>query len=427
MSKVTVIIVTSLLFISGCSQSNHSGGAVESQQKTIEFMHLWPSGSSTTHYRVVEEIIEAFESENPGIVINAEPIDNEQYKDRMTVLSSANNLPDVGFTWAAGYLEPFVEGGRIAPLDQLLAEDLKDAFVPGTVEAFQMEGATYGLPLELNIAPIYFNKSLFIEAGVQVPSTYEEFLGVIQVLLEHNITPITVGNRDAWTGSLWYMYLADRYGGASALTQAINRTGSFTEQSFVEAAREIQNLVDQNAFVTGFNGLSNDEAKAEFLNGNAAMYLMGSWDLPEFTTNEANSQEFRDSIDYFKFPTVAGGAGDIESWVGGPGVGLYVAENSDVKDEALAFVKFFIEKWGEKAVTEVGVIPATKVDTEVLDIHEMYIKILKDLNQASHITLFADVQMSPAVAQIHLNLIQALFGQEVTPEQFALEHEEAFE
>ena len=129
-------------------------------------------------------------------------------------------------------------------------------------------------------------------------------------------------------------------------------------------------------------------------------------------------------VEYLKFPTVDGN-GDMNSFVGGPGVGLFVAENSKVKEEAKDFAAYFVKQWGEKAVTQAGVIPATKVDADSLDLPEMYIDILNELNEASNITLFADVQMSPDVAQVHLDSIQALFGKEMTPEEFAKAHEEA--
>ncbi|MDA6162080.1 extracellular solute-binding protein, partial [Escherichia coli] len=80
------------------------------------------------------------------------------------------------------------------------------------------------------------------------------------------------------------------------------------------------------------------------------------WELPNFTTNEEIPQDFRENVGFFKFPTVDGGKGNIDSWVGGPGVGLFVAENSKVKDESKEFVKFFVEKWGEQSVEKAGVI-----------------------------------------------------------------------
>jgi raffinose/stachyose/melibiose transport system substrate-binding protein len=221
------------------------------------------------------------------------------------------------------------------------------------------------------------------------------------------------------------MYLADRIAGQETLAGAINGSGSFSDEGMMKAATEVQSLVDANAFVKGFNGLSNEEAKSEFLNGNAAMYMMGTWELPNFTTNEDIPQEFRESVGFFKFPTVDGGKGDINSWVGGPGVGLFVSENSKVKEEAKKFVEYFVTKWGEQSVTGAGVIPATKVDTAALKLPQLYIDLFNEMNKASSITLFADVQMKANAAETHLNQIQALFGKAATPEKFAEEHNAA--
>lgn len=181
-----------------------------------------------------------------------------------------------------------------------------------------------------------------------------------------------------------------------------------------------------NAFNKGFNGLSNDEVKAEYMNSEAAMYLMGTWELPNYTTSANIPQDFRDSMGFFKFPAIAGGKGNIDGWVGGPGVGLFVAENSPVREEAKKFVKYFVKRWGEESVNGAGVIPATKVDTSKIELPQLYVDLLKEVNKATSITLFADVQMAGAAAEVHLNQIQALFGDEITPDDFAKAHDAAF-
>ncbi|GAE33707.1 extracellular solute-binding protein [Halalkalibacter akibai] len=429
----TALFTVSLaLVMTACGGSNATEsdggttGDTSNGSVTIDFMHLWPAGSSAEQNRIVNDIITQFEEANPGVKVVQEVLDNEQYKNKLQVVSSSNQLPDVGMTWAAGFMEPYVKGNLFASLNDTLDQDgLRERFVAGTLEAYSTDGEFYGLPLELNIAPIFYNKAIFAEHGLEVPETYEEFLTVVETLAGNGVAPIALGNRDRWTGSLWYMYLADRFGGAEALNSAIDRSGSFENPALVDAAAEITNLVNMNAFNRGFNGLSNEEAKAEFLNEGAAMYLIGSWEVPNFTTNEQIPQEFRDNVGFFKFPMVEGGAGNVDSWVGGPGVGLFVAENSDVKEEAKAFVKFFAEQWGEQAVENAGVIPGTQVDTAAVDLPDLFIEVLDELNGASNITLFADVQMSSGVAETHLNMIQSLFGNEVTPEDFAKKHEEA--
>jgi len=362
------------LALTGCSSSSSgesSGGSSGGDDVTVKLMHLWPSGSSKQHNMIVNDIAAEYEKENPGVKIEQEILSNEQYKEKLKVLSASNELPDVGMTWAAGFLDPYVKGNKFAPLDDILEGGLKDSFIAGTTEAYAVDGKTYGLPLELNIAPVYYNKKIFEKYNLEVPETYEDFKNIVKTLADNGVTPITLGNKDRWTGSLWYMYLADRLGGPETLTNAINRSGTFEDPALVKAAEEIQNLVGMDAFVKGFNGLSNDEAKGPFMNEQAAMYLMGSWELPNYTTNEDVPQEFRDSIGFFKFPTVEGGKGDINSFVGGPGVGLFVSEDSEVKEEAKKFVEFFVQKWGERSVTDAGVIPATKVDTASVDLPQM--------------------------------------------------------
>ncbi|WEK53121.1 MAG: extracellular solute-binding protein [Candidatus Cohnella colombiensis] len=424
------VVVSLALIVTSCDNSsnviNRVPKTISSEKVTIKMMHLWPEAGASGQFHIVSKIIDEYEADNPNVTIKQVVFENEQYKAKMKVLSAVNDLPDVGMTWAAGYLQPFVEGKLFTPLDDLLHSKLQDSFVAGTTEAYAVDGRTYALPLEFNIAPVFYNKKIFAQYGLQVPTTYDDFLHVVETLVDHGVKPIALGNKDRWTGSLWYMYMADRIAGTETLANAIKGISSFTDPGLIEAAEHIQNLVDMNAFNKGFNGLSNDQSKAEFMNSKTAMYLVGTWELPNYTTNQGIPQPFRDSIGFFKFPTVDGGKGNIDSWIGGPGVGLFIAENSSVKSEAKRFVEYFVKRWGEESVTGVGVIPATKVNTSKIQLPQLYIDLLNEVNKATNITLFADVQMSSSAAEEHLNQIQALFGKEITPDEFAKTHDAAF-
>ncbi|GFN33895.1 extracellular solute-binding protein [Paenibacillus xylaniclasticus] len=413
---VWALMLALVMVVSACGDKKDSGSGGD--KVTIKLMSQWPEGGAKQQYNLVNEIIASYEEENPNVKIDLEVLETNQYKDKLKVLSGSNSLPDVGFAWAAGFLEPYVKGNQFATLDDLLQGDLKDQFVAGTTEAYAVDGKTYSLPVELNIVPIYYNKEIFAKYNLQVPQTYDEFKNVIQTLRDNGVTPITLGGKDGWTGSFWYMYLVDRLGGADLLDKAI-ASNDFSDPNLIEAAKMAQELVDMNAFNKGFNGLSNDEAKSEFYNGKAAMYAMGTWEVPNLTTNEDIPQEFRDNAGYFRFPTISGGQGTSDTWVGGVGVGLFVSESSKVKEEAKKFVSYFVKKWGEKSVTEAGVIPATKVDTSKVKLPQMFIDLLNELSSAKKVTLYADVQMKPVASEEHHKLIQALLGKEVTPEQFA--------
>lgn len=419
---VLAVLLMMSFALAGCgSSANNADGsnAASGGQTVIKFMHLWPEGSSKAQYTIVNDIIQDYEKQHPDVKIQTEILGNDQYREKLKVLASSNELPDVGMTWSDGFLKPYVEGQLFTPLDDVIDANLKDAFIPGVKESYAIDGKTYGMPLELNISYIFYNKEIFKKYNLQVPKTYTEFKNIVNTLNQNGVIPAAVGNKEGWPGSFWFMYLADRIGGPTILTDVIQGKRSFNDPDILKAATEVQNLVDMNTFEKGNSGLSNDEAKGYFMNEQAAMFLTATWELPNYTTSKDVPQEFKDKIGYFKFPLYEGGKGtDINSYVGGPGVGLFVADHSQVKEQAKDFAAFLVKEWGNKSVTDAGVIPATKVDTADKKLDPMYVEILKDLSGASNVTTYFDTQASPNVAELHHDLIAALFGKQITPQQF---------
>ena len=249
MSKKTMAILLSwtlvlAVILSGCNSSSsdqegETGSSGTDGKVTLKFMHLWPAGSSAQQNKLVNDIIKQYQTDHPNVTIKQEVLENEQYKNKLKILSASNELPDVGVTWAAGFLEPYVKGNLFAPLDDVLSGSLSDKFIAGTTEAYAIDGKTYALPIELNISPIYYNKAIFAKYNLQPPATYDEFLSVLKTLTENGEVPIALGNKDRWTGSLWYMYLANRLGG-DALEKAINGSGKFDDPALTQAAAEVQ-------------------------------------------------------------------------------------------------------------------------------------------------------------------------------------------
>lgn len=413
-----------LLITTACNGDKGNSSKSDGEKITLKMMHLWPDSNNSAQNKMVKEIIREFEEANPNITIKTEVLENEQYKSKLKVLAASNDLPDIGFTWAAGFMDPYVRGDKFASVDDLLQDELKGKFVAGTTEGYSFDGKTYALPVELNIVPVYYNKEIFSEFNLQPPQTLDDLKAIIRTLNNNGITPVTLGGKDGWPASFWYMYLADRIGGPNLMDKAV-ADQDFTDPSLLEAARQVQELVNLNTFIKGYNGLSNDEAKVQFMNGKSAMFVTGTWELPDFTTTTNIAQEFKVNIGYFKFPTVEGGKGNVDDWVGGPGTGLFVSKNSKHALEAKEFVSFFVQKWGEHSVVNAGVIPATKVDTAAIKLPQMFIDLLNELNKANKVTLYLDTQMKPVASTIHMNQIQALFGEAVTPEEFIKKQDDA--
>ena len=79
-----------------------------------------------------------------------------------------------------GIPRPYVEGGLFTPLDDLLEDELGGQFVAGTTEAYEKNGMTYAVPVELNIVPVFYNKDIFARCGLVPPQTFDDLKEVIR-------------------------------------------------------------------------------------------------------------------------------------------------------------------------------------------------------------------------------------------------------
>ena len=65
---------------SSTGESGNAGTGSEGDKVTVNFMHLWPAGVSAGQNKIVNQIIEEYQKENPNVTIKQEVLDNEQYK-----------------------------------------------------------------------------------------------------------------------------------------------------------------------------------------------------------------------------------------------------------------------------------------------------------------------------------------------------------
>jgi len=75
---------------------------------------------------------------------------------------AVNELPDLFYTWGAGFAKPFVESGKVLPIDKYINDGTKDKLLPNTLENFTYNGKIYSLPTFVTAGIFYCNKELLI-------------------------------------------------------------------------------------------------------------------------------------------------------------------------------------------------------------------------------------------------------------------------
>lgn len=128
-----------------------------------------------------EQLIEQFEQEHPDIDIRPIWVPASQYQSKFKTLAAASQAPDVfatGDVWVA-YMLPFLKD--LTPLVERDREQIDlDDFYPRVLAAAQHEGRFYFLPNTLNLSLLYYNKSLFHEAGMELPTAQWQWSDYIE-------------------------------------------------------------------------------------------------------------------------------------------------------------------------------------------------------------------------------------------------------
>lgn len=198
MKKLHVLTIAAVLTFSLVSCSGSSGTSSD------------PSGQSTTQEELdifviqqtsgegMQAFADAFMKENPGVKVNVEVVMN----DHATVLKSRDatgNLPDIFATGSPGEhaLEPYITSGKIADVSnfkvvQQLPEETKSSMTFS-------DQKIYNIPLTTGARGIIYNKDIFEEVGVSVPTTYTEFVDVCEKISAAGYTPFAMGATDGWT------------------------------------------------------------------------------------------------------------------------------------------------------------------------------------------------------------------------------------
>ncbi|MTI59682.1 MAG: extracellular solute-binding protein [Firmicutes bacterium] len=367
---------------------------------------------------VLKDAIARFEADNPGVTIKHEPIGNDNYKTRIRTAMAANNEPDIFMTWGSSSLKMYVDEGKVLDLTPYLTDKWLDRFVPAGLDIGKFDGKYYGLPVtSMNAALVFYRKDMFEEYGLEIPETYEDLLDIIDTLKANNIIPFTLANKTRWTGSMYFMYLVDRFGGSEAFKNALNRTGAFNDEPFIKAGEVIQDFVKMGALPDGVNGMDEDTAQSRALiyADRAAMYLMGSWANGSFADENPAVNE---NIDFFNFPAMKNG-GDPSNLIGTPGDNYYsVAKSAGNKELAVEFLKYLTDEEMAAGLVEIGNIPPFNGVSELIK-QDRQRRIYETLQKANHIQLWYDQALPLELAEVHLNTTQALFGLQMTPEEAA--------
>jgi raffinose/stachyose/melibiose transport system substrate-binding protein len=391
---------------------------------TIEWWHI---STADEHKALWQSMADAYMADHPNVTINITVLENEAFKTKLTTVMQSGEPPDIFQSWGGGVMNAYADAGLLTDITPELDADggaWRDSFAAGPLSVYAYKGENYGVPWDMGMVGFWYNKDLFSQAGIDTPpATWAEFLTDVQKLKDAGITPIALGEGDKWPGHFYWTYLATRIGGQAAFDKATTCPGSFTDDPYVEAGKQFLELVKLEPFQDGFLGATYGDEATLVGNGKAAMELMGQWAPSVEASNSESTKGIGDSLGFFPFPTVEGGAGDINDAMGG-GNGFAIGKNAS--PEAIDFLKFLTSKDNQIALAKINVaLPVVKgSEVGVTDPNLLMVQEARD--KAVYFQLYYDQYLAPATGEVIKDAVQGLIAGTLTPEDVAQQLQDSF-
>ena len=137
--------------------------ALQAQDTTVR---MWFNGTPEAHGAVLEQLIPAFETANPGINVEYEITAWSSYQQQIATAAAGGTLPDIIFGFS-NLVAGFAERGLLADHSEFFNPD---DFVPATVELTSWNGTWSMLPTWFSANGLSWRSDL-IEAGGNDPTT----------------------------------------------------------------------------------------------------------------------------------------------------------------------------------------------------------------------------------------------------------------
>ncbi len=269
-------------------------GTATAQQRTLTYY----ADFDPAPLAAFEALIVEFEAANPDVDVVLQNFDHEGYKTAIRNFLTAD-APDLANWYAGNRMAPFVNGGQFMDVSDVWeANGLKDTLA-SALPSMTMDGKQWGVPYTYYQWGIYYNKSVYEAAGVEVPTTWDEFIANCAVFEEAGIDCVTTGTKALWPGAGIFDYLNLRTNGYDFHMALANGEVPWTDDRVRATFAEWAKLVEPGYITENHAAIDWQDAAALLIQGKAANYVMGNFAVAVFKEGGMTN----DTLGFMPFPT----------------------------------------------------------------------------------------------------------------------------
>jgi raffinose/stachyose/melibiose transport system substrate-binding protein len=277
------------------------------------------------------------------------------------------------------------------------------------------EGNLYGVPPVAELIGVFYNKQIFEDAGLSVPTTFAEFEAALETLKAAGVTPIVFGNLDAWPAIHTYSEIQNALIDRAYLDDFIfgRSEAGFDTPENLQAAQTLAAWVDAGYFTPFFEGIGYDDSWRLFGEGEGAMILTGSW-----ISGELLNMAEPDAFGFFLTPPVEAGAPRMS--VGGTSLAYGIRATTANPDLAAEYIDWMMSPRAAELWIEAGFVPVQPVGDDAVAEGTLFADLVsawRHLNETDGVGHYLD-WATPTFYDTITSALQELLGKQITPEEF---------
>jgi raffinose/stachyose/melibiose transport system substrate-binding protein len=350
--------------------------AVSAQDTTIE---MWSWNNEGAYPNVHTDAEARFEADNPGIDLERRYIPFADYVTLFKTAAAGDAPPCIAQIPWSGEFTDFVGSGELVPLTDAIGTGFPAFFDP-IMDIVSVDGDVWAIPLDVNTLQIAYNKTLFDELDLSVPTTQGELQAIADAVTAQGTFPIAMGTKDKWSaGDLFHAQVAYTDGTNTALAEADAGERAWDDAVFQAAASNVADMVANGLFAPGANSMDAFVGGLNlFTSGAAAMfYPVGNFVTAGITDSVGDSFEWS----LFPFPRPDGS--DLENRAtGGIAEMFVITADCATPDEATEFLRYLVDEAGGASLVANDFIPSW--DVAVPDDKSALYEAMVDAQSTAH-------------------------------------------
>ncbi|HSI67895.1 MAG TPA: extracellular solute-binding protein, partial [Planococcus sp. (in: firmicutes)] len=231
-----------LLALSACAGDGNdtAGGDEDGETTQISFIH-WRGEDSA----VFNEIIAQFEEENSDITVAMNVYPSDQYQATGHRMLQDGSTGDVFTSFPGAQFEVIHNAGFFEDLSD---EEFVSNFDEDLITVGQKNGQQFAIPYQLVFNMPVYNKGMFDELGLEVPTSWTEFQEMSDTLLENGITPIAFPGADIGPNQFMNSMMMNNAPDEDIFEKLQNGEESLTNEWWVKTLEDFQ-LLEERGYI----------------------------------------------------------------------------------------------------------------------------------------------------------------------------------